>query len=80
MEQGTSSSNATAYVVLRREAGSSPSSGPVWVELGEADAANGKAAVAQVAQASGAYVAIPKRSFGEVRVEVETQPRVRIVG
>ena len=71
---------STSYVVLRRNDQASPSEEVMWTHVGLFSATNAASAIRLAAQADGAYVAIPKRSFGVTNVEVETQPRVRIIG
>lgn len=73
--------SATTYIVLHRDVGGSVSTtaSTAWQQLGETQAENATSAVRNLATADGAYVAIPKRSFQQVMVEVETSPRVKIV-
>lgn len=64
----------TEYIVFRASAEEGH-----WIAITRVQAASSPAAVRQVASASGTYVAVPARSFQEIKVEVETQPRVRFV-
>lgn len=70
---------ATDYIIFQEiTGGEDPST--VWQELATVAAPSASAAVRKIASGGGNYVAVPKRSFQPVVVEVETpQPRVRIV-
>ena len=75
----------TTYTILHKPDqptnGSSGQSG--WQKLPkEYEAASNTAAVRAAAaetQKPGAYVAIPSRSFEVIRIEIETNPRVKVV-
>lgn len=70
---------ATDYIVFQEVTGTDFQP-VVWEELATVAAPSAAAAVRKAASGGGNYVAVPKRSFQPVVVEVETpQPRVRIV-
>lgn len=75
----------TSYTILYKPEPAANSATPAtgWEVLGKTyDAVSNVAAVraaAADAQKSGSYVAIPTRSFDVVRIEIETNPRVKVV-
>lgn len=72
---------ATDYIVFQEVTNHDfPGDTAIWQELATVAAPSASAAVRKTVGGGGNYVAVPKRSFQPVVVEVETpQPRVRIV-